>query len=249
MKRLRRLLELFVLAGALATCASAGTIPKVLFRADRSSEFPLFIAASEAFNANGEPSSKLFAPEQIWSLRNLLAGPRQGSCVPLDEIYESIVNPPDQSTIDEALQNSPLIVLGDVVEREAGFHGAFPGQLLAIRPSETIGERGLRRPVYYVFYAAATFSAGPYQFCKTDRRLPPLPAVGDEVLIFSSARAVSGEPFIHISPDSGIIVIRKSGEVLLPSRLRKTAVEALDREELQSKVRSAARREAEDVKD
>lgn len=221
---------------------SAETIPKLLFWSDHHSEWPLFVAADAAFNGQGELAEELFDPGSLSGLRSLIREPRLDGCIHVEEGYDDITNAPDLSTLDRAFATARLVVFGEVVAKEAGFHGGEPGQLLAIAASQVVGETGHHQSLYYVFFPLGRFKAGPYEFCKTDRRVTSAPSVGEEVIAFAVAHYPVSEPFFHIAPEAGVVLLRRDGGVELPSLFREQQKAPLRRADLLGKLDRAARR-------
>lgn len=119
--------------------------------------------------------------------------------------------------VDKAL----AIVRGTVAETRQGFFDGVPFTLLLLRNPEVLKtQEDLDFAVAYVAYPRAAFRVGGDAFCTADAAFPKLPALGDELLVFSltKPRDLAGRT---LEPESfELIVERQSGALEVPSDFR-----------------------------
>lgn len=222
--------------------------PRVLFRSEESQQYPSFVAADAVLTPEEKVDASLFSPAAVDSINSLLATPPQGSCIRAENYYESYVNPPSRSNLDEAVRSSHMVILGTVVETTFGFSGATPGQLLHLRPDQAL-KGNAKKDLYFVFVPVGDFSVGSARICKTDTRYATPPEIGEQVLAFvpklwNSDRAGA---FLNTFDEAGIIAIKADGTVSLPRRYLKSQDAATPKRkaELLQTVRNLAAREKE----
>lgn len=194
-------------------------IPPILFARlpHRDPSFPVFVSASTAIDEDGEIDTSLFSEEAVERLERLLAAFDPASrCIVVEEFYESVVNPPDRSSIEKAARTAALIIVGEVVGRDYGFQHFLPGQVLRMR-LERVVKGSAKLDHYLVFLPVGTFTAGPHKFCKTDYRYPKAPELGERVVLFIPAVDSPREPFLDLRSESSIITVHRNDNVDLPS--------------------------------
>lgn len=204
--------------GASRKGGSELEIPPILYTSlttqDRT--YPTWVSAEAAVDADGNLTEELFHPHAVRALEDLLTtSPREDGCLQLGNVYESIVNPPDRSSLAKATRGSDLVLLATVVSREYGFHFSEAGQLIAVRVDEVLrGEA--ERGEYFLFLPVGHFEAGPYSICKTDSRYAAPPDIGDEVVLLLPEVENPSEPYLDLVWGTSLVVIEESGRVRVP---------------------------------
>ncbi len=184
--------------------------------------YPTWVSASAASRADGSLESGLFHPglwERLQKLLNVPPDPVKG-CVPISEVLEAWVAPPDMSSLEAAFRSSELVLRGRVVDREFGFDRGTPGQLFRVDRIEDFKGKNVLN-VYYFFVPVGHFKAGKTEICKTDYRFPNIPAVEDEVVLLIPG-VTDGDPFLDLTFESGLLVLRGEAALLpgLPGEKR-----------------------------
>jgi len=198
---------------ATPTAGFAAGIPDVVHRVDSEYKAPVFVSASKAIGKDGRVSRELL-PDAYDTVENYLADPWavEDGCHHIGELIEEYMWNNNRSSIKLAAQKSSNVFTAKVVEKAFGFNHGVPGQLLRIEPSETFhGATPLAS--YFIFFPVGEFIAGPYKICKTDRRYPEPPAIGDEVLVMEPEHRKRGpsDPFIYLD-DSWSLVVFPNGK-------------------------------------
>jgi hypothetical protein len=225
-----------------------GHLPKVHYIPSRVAEstYPFWVDASMVVNADGSLNTALLHPATtkiIQQFRRISSG---SGCVPVGHYFEDTANPPERNTPEEAARNSRLVLLGTVTEREYGFAGDEPGQLLRVTPDEIIKGQARNVGAYYVFVPIGTFRIGSLAICKTDDNYPDPPAIGEQVLLFAPDswdwQQNQNDPYLELLDQSGIITIHANAKVSLPKRFRdhlQASTSPARAEELLARVRAA----------
>lgn len=211
-------------AGGPAVRELDGTIPPVLFTTLEKFDpsYPTFVAADAAFDQDGQINRTLFHPHVIDNILDILRDePVVDGCHMLGEVHYEESDLATRFTLNKAIERSPLILTGHVVDQEYGFRGIQAGQLLAVKADEAIkGSTPLE--IYYVFVPVGTFVTGPYRICKNDPGYAEPPVVGERVMVLVPRPVQdAAEPYLDIANAEGLIVIEEGGGVRLPDRLQK----------------------------
>ena len=199
-----------------------GELPQVLYTAlaKHDPAYPTFVAADAAINPDGSINEKLLPPSAISTLRGILDQEPVDGCIRTEEVWWDEMGVPDRPTLELAAQRSDLVLVGEVVAREAGFRFFEAGQLIEVTVKEVIhGNADADR--YFVFIPVAKFQAGPYRICKIDRRYVAPPEIGERVvLLVPRGQDIDGE-YIDVVDGSGLMVVDPNGLVRLPKSFRR----------------------------
>jgi hypothetical protein len=218
--------------------------PRILFRPEEGSHrYPAFVSADAALATEGTVDTSLFSPEAVDSIRSLLATSPQGGCIRAENYYESYVNPPPRATLDQAVQSSHLILLGTVVDKTFGFSGFTPGQLLHVRPDQTL-KGTAKEDMYFVFIPVGDFSVGAFRICKTDTRYATPPEIGEQLLALVPKlwNSYQLNVFLNTFDEAGVLTIKEDESLSLPRRYKADGMPT-HRQELLQMIRSLAGRE------
>lgn len=133
--------------------------------------------------------------------------------------HRHYVGLPADDTLDDLITNSRYIVRGTVVHRQQGFYDGEPASLLTLQVESLVRPADkARTPVtrtLYVAYPHAAFRIGEHGFYKGDPSYPPLPAVGDTVLLFHYTVALDAERTVFRPEADKILVQGASGELVV----------------------------------
>lgn len=222
--------------GTLPMGATRPGVPEVLRVSDPDRTIPGWVAAEAAIDPKGAVTEQLFTPEIAASLQRQLSTPAVEGCIRIEESYQSIVNPPDLSRLENAVEEAELVLTATVTAQGYGFRGDEPGQLLEIQPQWQAKGQIAKEP-HYVFFPVGTFTAGPYRICKSDHRFAPPPEIGDEVLLFVAAPYSASDRLLDVWDGNSVVVIKADGKVSLPPRLGKSGLGVSTKAELLQRVR------------
>ncbi len=203
----------------------AQAFPEILYSSNPYREYPVWVSATAAIEPSGKIHQELFFPAAKRTIEGYFTSEPRNGCFRVEEHYEALVNPADRSSLDKAVEHSAFILVGRITATAFGFNQYLPGQLLQVEPSEVLqGEALLDR--YYVFYPAGTFVAGPYAICKTDRRYPRIPEIGDEVLLMIPEMHSLTDPYLELEEAFSIVVIRDSNIPDVPAVFKHSDADA-----------------------
>ncbi len=201
------------------------TLPEILYSSDPYLEYPIWISAAAAIDPSGKVHQKLFHAGAKNIINSYFVSKPHGGCFSVEEHYDALVDPPDRSSLGKAVEHSSFILVGRITAAAFGFHQSLPGQLLQVEPSEVLQGAALLDQ-YYIFYPAGTFAAGPHIICKTDRRYPRIPEIGDEVLLMIPETHSLTDPYLELGEASSIVVIGDNNAPDFPSSFKRSAAEA-----------------------
>jgi len=134
-----------------------------------------------------------------------------------------------KDSFDALVGYSLTIVKAHVVAGGAGFHNGTPGTLFALRVDETyksIGQTATSGPLY-LFIAETTIPTAKGFICSKSFSPVPLPAVGDDVIVFCSLESIDDERRILHIEESHQFVLQHAGRLYLP-RLKGDALPSND---------------------
>lgn len=137
-----------------------------------------------------------------------------------------------EKTLPAAVRTARGIVRGRVVAVTQGFFGGDIGSLIDLEVEETLKAatgvaRGKRLRLYY---PAASFRAGSFAFCKADPAYPPLPEIGDDLLVIHRRPPLDEGRSILLPEPDGIFVQKPGGKVQAPLALAGDASLAFSRD-------------------
>lgn len=184
------------------------------------SDVPVWVAAKAAFDEEGDLIPSLFLDESRWRLQRLFRIPKDPAtgCAMVRWIDPSYVNPPNRSSLAEAVASSEMVIWGKVVASEPGFERGQVGQLLMVQPLEILkGETTNPPAFYYAFVPKGRFRFAGYDICKEDPRMVA-PEVGGEVVLFPY-KAPAGESYLNLEYEGSLITFDAEGRVEWPQSM------------------------------
>ncbi|HEX6099978.1 MAG TPA: hypothetical protein VF432_26945 [Thermoanaerobaculia bacterium] len=213
-------------------------IPSVIASARKGVEYPVWVAAEAAIDANGDFQPSLLSPTN----RSILDDNRQLNAGATE--CRIFVGTPHDSysvsrTFDDAIGNALTIVSGEVVAVQQGFYTGLPGTLAAVRIAErlkTFGRADSAGDVVYVFVQEARIATPKGLICaSTFEALPPLTR-GDRVIVLADLDPIDQDgQVLDVDPQKGLVVA-KGDTLLMPKAFGASSAATLD--DLLSKVRS-----------
>jgi hypothetical protein len=198
-------------------------------------ELPLWAEASVAVAADGELNPAVWGSEtgrireilttpadnpiyyndKIVAYQGVQGQPEEPGCRNVGTTFFDYPDPPRRATLDDAITNSEVAVLGRVTNKAYGFSGGEPGQLLQIEPVRSYGHP-LSQPRYYFFVPVGRFTVGGVKICKTDDRYAKPPDIGDKVFLFVGMPEDTPGVFFRIYSAGDIIPVAPGGSLRLP---------------------------------
>lgn len=207
------LLAVFAVLVALPTAADEPPVrhdlgepmPQVLYSSSSAHSYATWVAASAALDSSGAFDESLFPPQGLRHLRRHLSKlPVKSGCIQYGPIYHDLVGAPSWGTRQEILTNSDLVIRGTVVGQEYGFKNSTPGKLFKLRADAVLKSKLEDLRTYYVFFPVGEFQIGDWRICKTDPRYPPLPRLGDELVVSVPHRNDANEPLLNADGYGGL---------------------------------------------
>ncbi len=227
-----RFLILVMATSLVTTCSLAvepGKIPPIYYANLEfiSKDYPIWVEAEAAFGPDGEFIETLFHPVALAPLRDFLSTPPgpEKDCFDFGPRFESWVDPPDRSSLSQALEHSQLVLFGTIVDKAFGFDRGLPGQLLVVEPSKTLKSE-VHLDFYMFFIPVGSFEAGPYKFCQNDFRYAEPPEIGERVVLMIPKVYDPAEPYLNLVYETSLISLSKDGEVHLPQEFRLSETKA-----------------------
>ncbi|MFL6261371.1 MAG: hypothetical protein ACJ76Y_16865 [Thermoanaerobaculia bacterium] len=193
---------------------SSYPIPKTLTL--NHATLPIWIDASVAVTANGEPNPAIWG-EYTGRITELLQKTASGGCREVGPVFEETPMPPPRATLDDAVTHSDVALLGRVTDKAYGFYSGAPGQLIQVEPERSFGRR-LDKARYYFFVPVARFQIGSVELCKTDPRYAEPPDVGGEVFLFVLPPADPTGTLLHVLNPGDIVPVGAGGDLRLPAQ-------------------------------
>jgi hypothetical protein len=205
-------------------------MPKVLFLPPPA--HPVWAEASAAVSADGEPNPAVWGSEPT-RIREILTTPADNpiyfndklvgyrdkqsapGCRDVGTTYFDYPEPPPRGTLDDAITNSEVAVLGRVTDRAYGFSSGQPGQLLQIKPVRSYGYP-LSQARYYFFVPIGRFTVAGVTICKTDERYAEPPDIGGEVFLFVGKPQDTAGVFFFVYDAGDIVPVEANGALRLP---------------------------------
>jgi hypothetical protein len=194
---------------------------------------PQFIEASLVIGDGGKiKNDSLLSRSAEGHIHDYLAEPRANGCIAVSEFYHDYINAPHRGSLAATISEADFVLEGKVVNRSYGFMDGVPGQLLRIRTQDALKKaKGSLRSVYYIFVPVADFTVAGVHFCKTDRRYPIPPEIGDAVFVFGQDEFVSDE-YINTVDEAGYVRVTPSGTAVLPRSLSRDGAQQVQASEI-----------------
>jgi hypothetical protein len=184
----------------LAMLAAPAFAQRKLVRAEASDRdsLPIFVAVSELVTAEGE-----FSPSLPDEWRKMMSGYGRAEMAPRDRVVDAKPDLPcggsswseseveytgDMSSPRAMLRSAKGVFRGRIVSITPGFFAGSPGSLLELGDVRTIrGSQayGTVQDRVYVRHPYAHFRVGPLEFCSETRPETHVPAVGEELMVFT----------------------------------------------------------------
>jgi hypothetical protein len=205
-------------------------MPKTLSLPSQS--HPIWAETSVAVSADGEPNPAVWGKEPT-RIHEILTTPADNpiyfngkivryqneqsapGCRDVGTTYFDYPEPPRRGTVDEAIANSEVAVLGRVTAKAYGFSAGDPGQLFQIEPVRSYGYP-LSQARYYFFVPVGRFTVGGVTICKTDERYAEPPEVGSEVFLFVGKPEDTAGVFFFVYSAGDIVPVNPDGSLRLP---------------------------------
>jgi hypothetical protein len=190
------------------------SIPDVISRLR--SGTPVWVSAHSAFGRNGDLRAELFWDHAAEFLKQSLSknADRCNAYVGAP-VFEDFT---PKDSLDALAGYSLTIVKARVVAAGAGFDNGTPGTLFALRVDETyksIGQTATSGPLY-LFITETTIPTAKGFLCSKSFSPLPLPAVGDDVIVFCSVDPIDDEQRILHIDESHQFVLQHAGRLYLP---------------------------------
>src|SRR5262249_4937235 len=148
-----------------------------------------------------------FSATDAQTLRLYTKLPVQDGCVRLQGILREYPNQAPHASLEQAAKNARLVMLGTVTAQAGGFSGAEAGTLRQVEPSEVMNNSTRRNDrSYYVFMPEGSFMLNGRRYCSTNPDYPPLPSIGDRVLLFVRDPDSFSSAFLPLYDGTDIIV-------------------------------------------
>jgi hypothetical protein len=248
MSRSAWILLALLLPAAEAIAASAPSdMPDTLFASwssvpgRRWSEYPIWVKADAALDAQGQPRAELFPPQSRETLSYYLALPATNGCIEILPLPDESSNPPQRGDLRTGVTTSQLVFLAEVTDRAAGFQRSDPGTLLRLRPTEVFkSEDGPALAEYFLFVPKGTVRAGAKTLCKLEPGYAEVPSVGDDVLVFVQRDWIdtAKEPYLRTYGDGGAMISLHGDTVSAPALYAGTAKSLATRRAVVDQVRA-----------
>jgi hypothetical protein len=217
--------------GAVAAPADESRIPLRLESIIKRNT-DLWIDASDLLDAQGKVKSQRLDSIGAVLIPQLLASPAEGGCLHVEEVFADFVNPPKRDSLESASRGADFIAEGIVTGQAYGFYSATPGEMLRVDVS-SVWSGISPKSYYYVFIPVGTFNVGSTRICKTDRRYPDPPVLGDRMVLFGQRTFLAGNVLETID-EAGFIRVRPGGRLVMPDRYKAAAVS--DEHELRERL-------------
>jgi hypothetical protein len=188
---------------------------------------PVWVSARLALKADGEFRDELF--ESHAELLNKSRAKNAGRC------NEFLGTPPledftPKNSLYALAAYSLTIVKARIVAGDAGFDNGQPGILFALRVDETYKSIGHAAAdgTLYLFIGEATIPTAKGYICSKSFSTLPLPAVGDDVIVFCSLILIDDEQRILHIEASQQFVLQHDGRLYLPRAIKNLAPANID---------------------
>ncbi|HXO41571.1 MAG TPA: hypothetical protein VN999_08995 [Thermoanaerobaculia bacterium] len=193
---------------------------------------PIWAEASVAVSADGEPNPTVWGQEPT-RIHEILTTPADDpiyfngkivryqneqsapGCRDVGTTYFDYPEPPRRGTVDEAIADSAVAVLGRVTDKAYGFSSGQPGQLFQIEPVRSYGYP-LTQARYYFFVPVGRFTVGGVTICKTDERYAEPPDVGSEVFLFVGKPEDTTGVYFFVYSAGDVVPVDPDGSLRLP---------------------------------
>lgn len=209
--------------------ARPDVIPSVIASARQGAEYPVWVAAEAAFNANGDFQPALLSPTN----RSILDDNRQLNA---GTECKAFLGTPHESysvsrTFDDAIGNALTITAGEVAAVRQGFYTGLPGTLVAVRIVErlkTFGRAGATDDLVFVFLPEARIATTKGLICASAfEAVPPLKP-GDRVIALADLDPIDeAGQILDVDPQTGLVV-SKGDTLLMPKAFRTASAGTLD---------------------
>jgi hypothetical protein len=191
--------------------------PLVADRANSSSSIPLWVSARAAFRPDGELRAEMFAPVPL-SMLNENRRQNSGS-----DCRAALGSPPlndfaSKNSFDALVGSALTILEGRVISTDVGFLNGVPGTLISLEVNETYKSLAhiATKGNIHVFVGEATIPTRKGVICSRTFSNVPTPAIGDNVVVFSSIEPLDSEHRILSVDDRRQLVVHRLGHVYRP---------------------------------
>jgi hypothetical protein len=188
---------------------------------------PVWVSARSAFNTDGDFRDELF-DSRVQFLKKS-RGKNAGRC------NEFLGTPPledftPKNSLDALAGYSLTIVKARVVAGDVGFDNGEPGILFALNVEETyksISHAATDRALY-LFIGEAAIPTPKGYICSKSSSTLPLPAVGDDVIVFCTVIPIDDEQRILHVEASQQLVLQHEDRLYLPRSINHLAPANID---------------------
>src|SRR5260370_3047699 len=181
-----------------AESARSYPMPKMLYLYQQT--LPVWAEASVAVSPEGELNPAVWGSETA-RIHEILTTPADNpiyfndklvgyrdqpsapGCRDVGPTFFDYPEPPPRGTLEEAVTDSKVTLLGRVTNKAYGFYAGDPGQLFQIEPVSSYGHP-LAKARYYFFMPIGRFSVAGVTICNADQRYAEPPDIGGEGFLF-----------------------------------------------------------------
>jgi hypothetical protein len=205
-------------------------MPKMLYLYQQT--LPVWAEASVAVSAEGELNPAVWGSETA-RIHEILTTPADNpiyfndklvgyrdkpsapGCRDVGPTFFDYPEPPRRGTLEEAVTDSKVALLGRVTNKAYGFYAGEPGQLFQLEPVRSYGSP-LSKARYYFFMPIGRFSVAGLTICKTDQRYAEPPDIGGEVFLFVLDPEKPAGVLFHVLDPGDVVPINSDGSLRLP---------------------------------
>lgn len=236
----------FSLTGSTALAADVSTevlegyppMPDLLYFHDGGFSYPVFIASTQIFTADGKVDRSLMQEGYVESFDRLLERQNQAPCLEQSSTAELHDRSPWKNLKSAVLEANHLAVVL-ITGQNPGFYGLLPGTLLRYELVEDLKAPSTEQN--YLFLPLGDFSVGEARICARSMFKSSLPEIGDKVIIFFEDTWINKKsPITSTHGFDGIVTLRQGGGAVLPEIFLETdhILAGKSAEEILSHVRS-----------
>lgn len=126
-----------------------------------------------------------------------------------------------RSSLSDLVEQSVLVVRGEVAGWEQGLYQGVAASLLELAPFEVLSSSGeYSLDSLFVLYPHAAFMVQGFAYCTHNPAYPSLPQVGDHLLLFLYEPSIDTAGQLANPLPFGVVVERSDGSLVLPEEVR-----------------------------
>ena len=204
----------------LHTATDGSGMPLALF--DPPIPTPVWLHAAAAVGEDGALRRGLMYPEIADSLETLLSQSPAGGCILKGHVYDDRLPGWHRGEdLDDILRVAPYVLLARVTGLAQGLSVDTPGTLVRLEPVRAVRGQWKGPGPYYVFMPVGRVTLGSKTVCKTDKEYSNPPALGDQLLIFSSGPSGEHRNLLYLERPSDLITLHEGHLSYAPAFLNK----------------------------